>query len=298
MDAKRVGLPAAAALLLGASPWITWWTMSITNQIQDVEVRVSLFSTTACDGGHCVSASVPDTWSGVAGLTMLALFVVALATAALAMRRTGDRDDVAIARLVRLAARATLVAIVVATGWAMIDLDGTPSLGPLLASTGAGLAIYAAAHDPFAMPVAAVGGPTLRARASSELRFACATGSIEEGGLRAGDRLLAWGEIARVIVRRLPPDPPWEKASLLDLVPDHGPPVRLVSTSRIDWSTLPGGAGPTMKENWRRLVAHARAANPAIEIDPDSAPFLDGREAPMFAAWKLFLDYDARYPIT
>jgi hypothetical protein len=134
-----------------------------------------------------------------------------------------------------------------------------------------------------------------RAAATAGLRFAVASAAIVADGLRAGDRLLAWRDVARVVARRLPPDPPWTKATFVDLVPATGAPLRLAASTRIDYAALPGGAAPTAKGNFRRLVAVARHANPAIEIDAESAPVFDGGEAPIFAAWETFLEYDARY---
>jgi hypothetical protein len=126
----------------------------------------------------------------------------------------------------------------------------------------------------------------------------CAIGSIEGDGLRADDRVIPWSELAYVVARRLPPDPPWEKAMVVDLVPAAGPPVRLTASTRIDCTRLPDGAAPTAKENWRRLVTLAADRNPAFRVERTSVAFFEGGEAPMFPAWKRFLDYDARYGAT
>ena len=108
-------------------------------------------------------------------------------------------------------------------------------------------------------------------------------------------RTIAWSELVEVAARRLPPDPPYEKMSFVDLVTASGP-VRLLPSSRLDYAALPGGMAPNTRENWRRLVALARERNPAIAIEAESAEFFaGGRDAPMFPAWKKFLEWDRRY---
>ena len=75
-------------------------------------------------------------------------------------------------------------------------------------------------------------------------------GRIDPGGLTvttvAGDqRTVAWSDFAAVVVRRLPPDPPFSKLLLIDLSTTTGSPIRLLPSSRIDWRQLPGGAAAT-----------------------------------------------------
>ena len=302
--AKQARLPAIAALLMAGSPWITWWTTSESNTFDDRVERVSLYERVVCDGGHCASHPLPPSWSPYGWITLVVVLFAALVTGVLAQRRRMDKDVAALERVVRFAGRAVFAMIVVAVGWAVIDRNATPSFGPLVAGTGAGLALFAAAYDPFAMPDAAVGTPPLddmraaRAAATAELRFTVASAAIEVGGLRAGDRLLAWRDVVRVVARRLPPDPPWHKATFVDFVPATGAPVRIAASTRIDFTALPGGAAPTAKGNWRRLVAVARHDNEAIEIDAESMSFFDGGQAPIFPAWKTFLAYDAGYDAT
>ena len=299
--AKRAIVPAAAVLLLASSPWITWWTASSTTELQQLETRVSLYQTRVCDFDRCESHALPPTWSTIASVTLVVVLFAALVTAVLAQRRRMGADVAGLERVVRLAGRAVLALTVLAIGWALINQSAMPSYGPLLASTGAGLALYTAAYDRLAIPEAAVGSApraelrASRAAATAELRFTVASATIEPDGLRAGDRLLAWRDVARVVARRLPPDPPWHKATFVDFVPAAGPPMRIAAATKIDFGALPGGAAPTAKGNWRRLVARARHENEAIEIDADSMSFFDGGQAAMFPAWKAFLAYDAQY---
>lgn len=133
------------------------------------------------------------------------------------------------------------------------------------------------------------------------LRFVVAEGTLTTTGLivrldRGEPRALRWSDIVEVVARRMPPDPPYEKTAFVDLVTAAGPPVRLLPTTRLDLAALPGGIAPNTKENWRRLVAHARAHNPNLALEADSAPFFAGdRDPPMFPALKKFVEWDRRY---
>jgi hypothetical protein len=124
------------------------------------------------------------------------------------------------------------------------------------------------------------------------------TGTLTATGLRVeiGGKPseLRWIEVTRVEVHRLPPDPPYEKAAFLDLVTATGP-VRLTGASRVDYASLPGGAAPNTKANWRRLIAHARSIHPELVIASTATAFFTGGEAPMFGAWKQFVAYDQQY---
>jgi len=144
-------------------------------------------------------------------------------------------------------------------------------------------------------------GPAAVDATRDALRFVVQDGAITATGLtvrvaRGGERTIAWGELVEVVARRMPPDPPYEKTTFVDLVVADGTPLRLVPTSRLDYAALPGGQAPNTKENWRALVALARQHNPAIAIEPDSADFFaGGRDAPMFPALKKFVEWDRRY---
>jgi hypothetical protein len=149
-----------------------------------------------------------------------------------------------------------------------------------------------------APPTAAVVAP--RPASRSDVRFVVVDGTITPEGLnvrleRGVERTLAWRDIVEVAARRLPPDPPHDKATFVDLVTTTAP-VRLVQTSRLDYAALPSGMAPNTRENWRRLVALARGKNPAIVIETESADFFaGGRDAPMFTAFKKFQEWDSRY---
>lgn len=143
-------------------------------------------------------------------------------------------------------------------------------------------------------------GPVATDAARGALRFVVVDGSITPTGLslrleRNVERTIAWSDILEVAARRMPPDPPYEKTTFVDLVTTSAP-VRLLPSSRLDYAALPGGMAPNTRENWRRLVALAREHNSAITIEAESAEFFaGGRDAPMFPAWKKFLEWDRRY---
>lgn len=133
------------------------------------------------------------------------------------------------------------------------------------------------------------------------LRFVVDRGTIEPGGLTVrtvdgDDRAVAWSEIAVVVVRRLPPDPPFSKLLLIDLATTTGPPIRLLPASRVDWRQLPGGAAATARDNVRRLIALVRSENSSVTVETASQDFVDsGAEPSIFGSMRQFAEYDARY---
>src|SRR5579862_8657670 len=204
----RAAPPAIAALLLAGSTWLTWWTASTEVGAGEVDLRASLSSVSVCDGDRCVSGLSLPTWSALGWITLIVLWLAAVAAGVLAQRRYAGADVTPFAPAVRLACRAAFVTTVVGVGWAMLSERAMPSFAPLLALAGVGLARYAAVADAFAISDDAVGPlpraelRVARATASAELRFAVASASIEPDGLRAGDRVLAWKDVARVVARR------------------------------------------------------------------------------------------------
>ena len=133
------------------------------------------------------------------------------------------------------------------------------------------------------------------------LRFVVDRGSIEPDGLTVrtvdGDeRRVAWSDLAVVVVRRLPPDPPFSKLLLVDFATTSGPPVRILPASRLDWRQLPGGAAPTARDNVRKLIALARVKHRGLTVETGSEAFADsGGEPPIFGSMRQFAEYDARY---
>lgn len=313
---RRVAFPAIAALLLIGAPWLTWWTATEGSGELEMTMRASLYDATGCVREACMPVGpVPGAWHVIGLVALAILTATGIAAGVAATRALADRGTDEIMRWVGIGGRAALAVTIGALGYAVGGKSGVPSLGGALAAAGAVLAMVAAAEhgtaDGFGdarsrvpvrvAPVARVprtpGGGEIRSLA--DLRFVVKTGTLVEGGLTVelasgARRTIAWTDVTEVVVRRLPPDPPFEKTAICDLVTGAGP-LRLLPTSRIDFASLPRGAAPSTKENWRRLVEVARAANPAIAIERESAAFFAGGEAPIVAAIKRFAEYDRRY---
>ena len=116
---------------------------------------------------------------------------------------------------------------------------------------------------------------------------------LENGGVRD----LLWSQVGRVVARRLPNDPPYEKTLVVDIVPLTPPiqPVRLLPSTQANYSALAGGAALNSTENLRKLGQDIAAAKPGV-IEPHSEAFFsEQKQAPQFQAIKQFADYDAQY---
>lgn len=143
--------------------------------------------------------------------------------------------------------------------------------------------------------------------AAASLRFVARRCEIGAQGLRATypdgkGREIAWVELAALVVRQLPPDPPWDAQILLDAVPvaaagAAGIPIRVFSTTLVNYGAIPGGSSTTSRlENVRRLAAHIASQNPSATVDVETAAFLGGDKVPArFANMTEFTEYDARY---
>ena len=172
-------------------------------------------------------------------------------------------------------------------------LSGSASKGPE-APPSAPLARHA--------KVGAIGMSSINAAVDStkdSLRFVARTLFIHRAGLTAeckrGRVEISWKDIASVVARRLPPDPPFEKTLFMDIAPAGGSPIRLLSSTRANYEVLPGGAGLGSAQNFQKLAALIKQASPNA-IEADSRPFFEsGEKAPMFAAIKLFAAYDSQY---
>jgi len=133
------------------------------------------------------------------------------------------------------------------------------------------------------------------------LRFVVHKLEIDDAGLRASvdgaARTLAWSDLASAHAGQLPPDPPFEKLTFLDLVPHSGAPLRLLPSTRANYAALPGGAAPTSVDNFRRLLVHAADQQPALALDAETAAFArEQRPAHRYAGVEQFAAYDARFP--
>lgn len=161
--------------------------------------------------------------------------------------------------------------------------------------------------------VAPASGSTFDARpkpiaadfAAAALRHLVYRCEISSSGIRAiyssgKQKEYAWSDFASIIIRQLPPEPPWNGKILMDLIPaasDAGlAPVRLFTSTYVNYSYLPQGLSPSSQENMRRLGLYVLQQNPRIAIEPWTAQFLHAAKSPLkFANLSQFANYDARY---
>lgn len=142
--------------------------------------------------------------------------------------------------------------------------------------------------------------------AASGLRFVARKCEITPAGLKVSypdgrTRDVGYSEIASVVVRLLPPDPPWNAEPLFDAVVRSADntsweAVRLFSTTVVNTAALPGGGSTARLDNLRKLGAHLLAQNPALSLDPETATFMkDGKPPARFVSTTHFAEYDQRY---
>jgi bisphosphoglycerate-independent phosphoglycerate mutase (AlkP superfamily) len=140
--------------------------------------------------------------------------------------------------------------------------------------------------------------------AATALRFVVHKVELLDSGLRATTREgrvreADWSGIGRVVARQLPPDPPWDAGLLVDLVAffdGRWEPLRVFTTTLVNFAVLEGGSSTSRLENLRRLVRHVREKNPAVALDDDTLAFADGTRPPArFTALAQLAEYDAAY---
>lgn len=137
------------------------------------------------------------------------------------------------------------------------------------------------------------------------LRFTAHKCEIHEGGLRVTlgpgktPREVAWTDVGRLVVRQLPPDPPWNATVLLDIVVlvdgTRWEPIRVYATTFVNYGVLPGGSSTARLENIRKLTGHLKEKNPAVALDPETTSFLEGTVPTRFANMTQFAEYDSHY---
>jgi len=140
--------------------------------------------------------------------------------------------------------------------------------------------------------------------AKKSIRFIAHRCDIGEAGLRvtlaSGEvRELAFGQIIGIVARQLPPDPPWDGALILDIVPSKDltrEPVRIFGTTVVNYAAIPGGGTTSRLDNTRRLIAFLRERAPAAVLDEATQEFVRGPKVPQrFANMTQFIEYDATY---
>jgi hypothetical protein len=139
--------------------------------------------------------------------------------------------------------------------------------------------------------------------AAAALRFLVHKVEILEAGLRVTTREgrvreAPWSGIGRIVARQLPPDPPWEAGLLVDLVAfldGRWEPLRVFTTTLVNFAALEGGASTSRLDNLRRLVRHLRARNSAVALDDDTLVFAEGKPPARFVTLTQLAEYDAVY---
>ena len=166
-------------------------------------------------------------------------------------------------------------------------------------------------------PVAAAPKPTVTAHrsvsiksktstdaAAGALRFLAHKCQIDDAGLHVTlpsgqQREVPWTDVGRIVVRQLPPDPPWDSGVILDLITFVGgrwEPVRVFGTTLVNYTVLAGGASTSRLDNLRRFARHVRERNPAVAVDEETLAFLESEKAPArFVNMTQLVEYDAVY---
>lgn len=140
-------------------------------------------------------------------------------------------------------------------------------------------------------------GPAGVDAAKKSLRFIAHKVEFTDAGLRVTEtsgarRDVPFADVARVFARQLPPDPPWDAAMFVDIVPSAGDPVRVFGTTTVNYASL-GGSSTSRLENTRRLVGFLREKCPGAALDDATRAFAEGPKVPLkFANMTQFLEYD------
>jgi hypothetical protein len=137
------------------------------------------------------------------------------------------------------------------------------------------------------------------------LRFVARSCEISKVGLSVvlesgQQRDVLWSDVGAIAARTLPPDPPFEKTTIVDIVPRPVPgtqltPIRLLPSTRANYGALPGGAGMSSKENFRKLAAFLEQQKPGVIEGASNAFFKQEAAAPLFQSVKQFTDYDRQF---
>ena len=117
----------------------------------------------------------------------------------------------------------------------------------------------------------------------------------------ATQKELKWFEVGSLVIRQFPFQAPWEGKLLLDVVPvavgdEKIQPVRILSSTYVNYGFLPQGQSASTKENIRRLTNFILSQNRSIFIDPGTDYFVHAGQPPVrFLSMSQFTEYDSRY---
>jgi hypothetical protein len=110
-----------------------------------------------------------------------------------------------------------------------------------------------------------------------------------------------WLELSSLIIRQFPFQEPWDGKLLLDIIPnvvagEKVQPVRVLSTTYVNYGSLPQGQAASTKENIRRLASYILSQNRSIFVDPGTDYFVHAGQPPVrFFSISQFAEYDTRY---
>jgi hypothetical protein len=137
-------------------------------------------------------------------------------------------------------------------------------------------------------------------------RFVADKGIITQEGIcvqpgSKDEKKLTWNQIKRIVIRKLPPFPPYDGKILFDIIPEPDAggktiPMRIMPTTRLDYSAMPLGPGQTSMDSFRNLAQFIVFQNPTVEIDPSLKSFILGISPPdKFHNIKEFQQYDEHF---
>ena len=138
------------------------------------------------------------------------------------------------------------------------------------------------------------------------IRYAAYRCEISTESLRAiyqnaSQRELKWFEISSIVIRQMPYQAPWEGKLILDILPNvvakekiH--PIRILSSTYVNYGFMPQGQSASTKENIRRLASHILTQNRSVYMDPGTDYFVHAGQPPVrFLSMSQFTEYDSRY---
>jgi len=147
-------------------------------------------------------------------------------------------------------------------------------------------------------------GPAGVDAARKSLRFVANKFEVGAEGFKAtlstgAVRAIRYDQVASLLARQLPPDPPWEGALIVDVVPGGdaaSEPVRIFGNTVVNYAAIPGGNSSSRLDNTRRLTAFLRERCPQASVDEGTQEFIRGPKVPpRFANMTQFIEYDTTY---
>lgn len=110
------------------------------------------------------------------------------------------------------------------------------------------------------------------------VRYAAAAAELSSAGIEAHldagiARRVAWAEVVGLVVRRLPPEAPFDGAPFVDIVSAPGATVRILPSTRLLGVTITG------PDRTRALVQALAAHCPGAKLDAATRAFVDGERA-------------------